>query len=239
MICFLTSSPCPRGEAFFDDRNGFTDELHSAVPDPCKCLFICSDPDNYAFTESFAQMMKNTFNNAGIAFSDYNILDGRNKSKAEQLVHEANLLILAGGHVPTQNRFFCEIGLREIMKSYSGVVLGISAGTMNSADTVYAQPELEGEAVSPNYQRFLTGLGLTTTMVLPHYQAIKDDVLDGLRVFEDITYPDSIGRKFYALVDGSYIYVNNDIQELRGEAYLIEDGGISKISDTGDRIELS
>lgn len=30
---------------------------------------------------------------------------------------------------------------------------------MNCADTVYAQPEEPGEAVDPDYQRFIPGLG--------------------------------------------------------------------------------
>jgi len=33
---------------------------------------------------------------------------------------------------------------------------------MNCADTVYAQPEEPGEAVDPDYQRFIPGLGLLT-----------------------------------------------------------------------------
>ena len=89
------------------------------------------------------------------------------------------------------------------MRSFDGVLVGISAGTMNSAEVVYAQPELEGEATDPNYQRFLPGLGLTKKMILPHYQMLKDEVLDGLRVMEDIAYPDSQGRRFYLLVDGA------------------------------------
>lgn len=40
---------------------------------------------------------------------------------------------------------------------------------MNRAREVYAQPELEGESVDTEYQRFLDGLGLTELMILPHY----------------------------------------------------------------------
>lgn len=153
------------------------------------------------------------------------------------MVSEANFIILAGGHVPTQNRFFAELGLRALLQNWDGVLMGISAGTMNSAEVVYAHPELEGET-APDYRKFLPGLGLTKTMVLPHYQMIKDDVLDGLRVFEDIAYPDSMGRRFYALVDGSYIFGNGTAEELRGEAYLIEDGVLTQISKAGDTIVL-
>ena len=105
--------------------------------------------------------------------------------------------------------------------------MGISAGSMNLASTVYAQPELEGEAADPLYERFLPGLGLTETMLLPHYQDCKDDVLDGKRVFEDIAYPDSMGRQFIAAPDGSYLLIKDGREELRGEYYMIKDGEIS------------
>ena len=95
---------------------------------------------------------------------------------------------------------------------------------MNAAQTVYAQPELKGEAVSESYQRFLPGLGLAKTMILPHYQIIKYLLLDGLRVMEDITYPDSMGRSIYALPDGSYLLFKDGKEELHGNAWLISDG---------------
>ena len=149
-----------------------------------------------------------------------------------------NVVILSGGHVPTQNAFFREIGLKEKLKAFQGILIGISAGTMNCAKTVYAHPELEGEAAGPDYQRFLPGLGLTKRMVLPHYQAIKDDVLDGLRVFEDIACPDSHGREFYALPDGSYILSENGTETLYGEAYRIKDGEITLICNNNESLVL-
>lgn len=239
MISFLTSSPCLKGETTLNSANGFAEKLKSALPKPCSCLFICSDPDGYEFTDGFAKSMKGILNEAGIVFSDYKILDGRNEKDAEIMVKNSDFIILAGGHVPTQNRFFNKIGLQKIIKEFEGVVLGISAGTMNCACVVYAQPELPGEALSPDYKRFLSGLGITDITVIPHYQDIKNNVLDGLRVFEDITYPDSFGRCFYALTDGSYIYINGNIRELYGEAYVIEDGSIRRISKNRDILNLS
>ena len=102
---------------------------------------------------------------------------------------------------------------------------------MNSAEVVYAQPELEGEAVDPSYERFLDGLGLTECMILPHYQDLRDQTLDGLRIFEDITYPDSLGRQFYALPDGSYLYGENGVERICGEAWLIQDGVCRKVCE--------
>jgi len=109
---------------------------------------------------------------------------------------------------------------------------------MNSAEVVYAQPEYEGEAVDPEYQRFLSGLGLTKTMLLPHYQELKNEILDGMRLFEDITFADSEGRTFYAIPDGSYLFIDGEREELRGEAYMIRDGRMTKIASDGEMVAL-
>ena len=110
---------------------------------------------------------------------------------------------------------------------------------MNCADIVYAQPEMPGEAVDPSYQKFIQGLGLTDVNVLPHYQAVKDDWVDGLRLMEDITYPDSIGRAFHAIVDGSFVLQTEDRKEIRGEAYRIADGQIRKVCEYGEVLKLA
>ena len=238
MVCFLTSSPVIPGTELLNPANSFTDELRCCFCRDCRTLFICSDPDLYDKTDFFANATKEIFENAGFSFGSFCILDSRNEHKAPELVKNSDLIILAGGHVPTQNRFFNRIGLRGLLKDYAGILIGISAGSMNSAEIVYAQPEREGEAVDPAYQRFLPGLGLTKTMLLPHYQENKDDILDGQRVYEDIAFSDSYGRVIYAIPDGSYLFIKNGKEELRGEAYRISEGKMSQISRINDIVIL-
>lgn len=238
MICFLTSRIDDPDTGELNSANRFLDELRRSFPNPCLALDICSDPDGWEKTDFYAAVTRNMLEDAGFAFERFSVLDGRNADRAPELVRESNLLILSGGHVPTQNRFFEKIRLRELLKGFEGVVIGISAGSMNSADEVYAQPEEAGEAIDPAYRRFLTGLNLTKVNLLPHYQAIKDDVLDGLRVFADITCPDSMGKTFYAIPDGSYLFLAPGKAELRGEAYLVRDGVIRQISSPGEVVAL-
>lgn len=238
MICFLTSRMDDPVTGALNPANRFVDELRLRFPTPCRALNICSDPDSWDKMDYYASLTKKSVEDAGFAFERFITLDSRNESQAEKLVQEANLIILFGGHVPTQNRFFNRIHLRDLLENYNGIMIGISAGSMNSADEVYAHPEEEGEAVDPEYVRFLTGLGLTKINLLPHYQENKDDVLDGLRIYEDIACPDSIGKAFYAIPDGSYLFIENGREELRGEAYIIENGTISKISSCGDVFPL-
>ena len=64
---------------------------------------------------------------------------------------------------------------------------------------------------------------------------LKDHMLDGLRLFEDVTYADSMGECFFALVDGSYILIEEDgTTTLFGEAYCIQDAEIEQIAELGD-----
>ena len=238
MICFLTSQTVAPETGDLNPANGFIDELRLCFPDPCRALFICSNPAGWAETDYYAALSRAEYARAGFQIAELRTLDSRNAEQAAALVRESNLLILAGGHVPTQNRFFRQIRLRALLQGFDGVLIGVSAGSMNSAELVYAQPELEGEAVDPAYQRFLPGLGLTKTMLLPHYQKVKDDWLDGLRLFADITCPDSMGISFYAIPDGSYLLICSSREELRGEAYRIRDGRIAQISKCGETIRF-
>ena len=240
MICFLTSrTDLPDSDhLYLNPANGFVDELRRRVPAPCRALYVSSDPDNAERTDFYAAAIRTSFLNAGMPFERLDTLDSRNETQAARLVREADLILLCGGHVPTQNRFFQKIGLKDLLRGFDGVLIGISAGSMNSAETVYAQPELPGEAVDPAYQRFLPGLGLTQKQIIPHWQEIRNDVLDGLRVMEDVAYPDSRGRRFYLLPDGSYVLIADGKEELRGEAYLLEDGRVTRLTETGQSLLL-
>ena len=235
MTLFLTSSPCvylaPR--AILNPENQLIANLERILPPRPKCLFICSDPDDPGFTDRVSKEMAAAFEEAGIPFSGLSILDRRNQEEAEILIWNSDLILLAGGHVPTQNAFFNEIGLAEIIANYQGVVIGISAGTMNCADPVYAQPEEKGES-SPDFPRFLPGLGLTKVQILPHYQQVKDYTLDGLRLFEDITYADSFGQQFYVFPDGTYLLKEKGRETIFGEFYLLRDGQMESMAATGD-----
>ena len=239
MIAFLTSSPCvyqaPR--AILNPENQFLDNLSQCLPEHPRCLFVCSDPDSPELTDRFAEEFAAAFEEAGLELGEYAVLDRRNQADAQVLIWESDLIILSGGHVPTQNAFFQEIGLRELLENYQGVLMGISAGTMNAADRVYVQPEEEGES-DPDFPRFAPGLGITDVNVLPHYQQVKDYELDGLRLFEDITYADSMGNTFFALPDGSYFYQDEDGLLLCGEGYRLQDGILEQLTQNGDVLDM-
>ena len=233
---FLVSSPFTEPGKPLNENSKFVEKLLKCVHH--SALMVTSAPSDIRFSESFSYAIQHTMALSGITFENYIILDDRNKMDAQELVATSDFIILGGGHVPTQNAFFAEIGLKDCMKNFDGTILGISAGSMNAASIVYSQPEEEGEAADPNYRRFLKGLGLTNVMLLPHYQDTKDRILDGKKLFEEVTYPDSFGRQFIAICDGSYLYADGIAERICGEAYLIQNGTIRKICDEGEEYFL-
>lgn len=222
-----------------DGRNRFLENLKQALPSRVNCLMVSAYPDNAVMNDGMVSLQEAALTMSGLPLDSIAICDDRNRPALGDLIKQANLVILCGGHVPTQNRFFAEIQLKEHMECFDGVVVGISAGSMNSATLVYAQPEEEGEAIDPSYQRFISGLGLTEIRILPHYEELKETTLDGLRLIEDIGLPDSLEHPYYALVDGSYIFCNSDGNTLYGEGYLVSGGEIKQICRDGEAISLN
>ena len=157
------------------------------------------------------------------------------------------LAIAADPHAYAQNDEMCrvflqsfadaQLGLPGLFHNYHGIVLGVSAGSMNAARLVYAAPEEPGEAADPGYCRWLNGLGLTKTRILPHYQFIREHILDGQRM-EDIALADSRKRHFLALPDGSYLMCSDGHEALYGKAWYFADGTLEEINEDEDVLPL-
>lgn len=238
MTLFLTGSPTRFGENHFTEDNGFLAEVKAALAETTppgerpRVLLVSAAPDDKGFTDSVKKGMSQCIHRSGISTASIVMLDRRNAFQAARLVREAHWVILCGGHVPTQNKFIHEIGLKELLQGFPGVVMGCSAGSMNCAHEVYSHPELPGEAVDPSYRRWLKGLGLTDIQLVPHFEQVRYATVDGLRLFEDIAFPDSWGHRFYTFRDGGYVIRKEGRPaELRGEAYEITRGAMRRVSD--------
>ena len=217
--------------------NGLLNLLRDIWINNSKVMIICGSPNDYQKNDSVCECLKEAFPMSGLSISYIDKCDDRNEELIEK-AGEMDVILLAGGHVPTQNRFMKKINLKERLMNFSGLIIAWSAGTMNCAANVYAAPELEGEATDPDYKRWMTGLGITEVNVYPHYQLLKDEYLDGLRVMEDITYADSFEHEILAMNDGSYIMIKDGIEVLFGEAYLIRDGNREQICRNGESVVL-
>ncbi|MBQ1342526.1 MAG: Type 1 glutamine amidotransferase-like domain-containing protein [Firmicutes bacterium] len=221
-----------------DDKWGLASLLKKAAGPEASGLVIASDPADTEMNDAQLHDMNLSFSQSGVELRELFLLDDRNRCELCRLLDRCGLVFLSGGHVPTENRFFTEIGLKQLLRDYDGTVVGTSAGSMNSADTVYAQPELPGEAVDHAYQRYLTGLGLTRISILPHFEPDSRETLDGLELMRDISLPDSFRRPFVCLSDGGYIVQEGREAEqvtLSGPAWLCRRGELLPLCGPGEK----
>lgn len=232
MRYYILSSFADYERGILHTANGIIEDLQEHLKTPTTLLFVANTPSDYHTNDLRGQETFDFLKEAGLDMQELRILDYRTRAHVTEWAPEADLIFLAGGHVPTQNRFLHEIQLKELIEDYDGIIMGSSAGSMNSATTVYSMPELKGEATDPNYQRFFPGLGITDSQIIPHFEYFVDDYLDDMHILNDILLPDSRDNRFYALVDGSYIVGNRgEHEEIRGKAYLIEDGVMRLIQE--------
>lgn len=231
---FLTSSPTLGWAGSLNPANGFVDELRKALVRPIKCVMVSSYPDDVEITDRMAWELRECFEWAKMKFNHFEVIDRRTARYAPRVIRNANFVILCGGHVPTENAFFHQIHLRELLEGFSGVVMGISAGSMNCASTVFAPPELEGEAKNADYRQYYKGLGLTDVNLMPHFQNMRNARVDGYLLVRELMAPQSYDKMIYCLCDGAYIHVTPERTLLCGETYRLSRGVVRKVCHDGE-----
>lgn len=233
MRLYLTSSPCHGYAGDINEANGFLEELKENLPTPLNCLMITSAPDDQVMTDRMAWELREIFERCVRPFDHYEVCDRRTQDGIVGMLERANFVILCGGHVPTQNKFFKDLRLRQRIRKHLPclTIMSISAGSMNCADRVYSSPELEGEAIDKNYKRFMTGLGLTNINILPHYETLYGCKIDGLDLITDIIRKDSYKTPVWCLDDGCYFIITEDSTELRGDAWVMNRGKMRHVTN--------
>ena len=164
MTVFLTSSPTgplgvPCDVPGLDPSNGFVELLKARWPEDARCLMIAAFPGNHAQNDQMTWFYQEAVKNAGLPVACSDLWDDRTAPMTREQLQSYGVIFTAGGHGPTQRRWFESIRLRELLESYPGLVVGTSAGSMNAAVTVYGWPEEPGESLDPNHELFSRGWG--------------------------------------------------------------------------------
>lgn len=222
----------------FGNINGILDLIKKLTTKTDNFVFVASNETDFIATDTYANVIFKSFQ-LTFPFKNCTILDGRTEKTAEEIIKNADLIFLCGGHVPTQNAFFKKIKLSKLLMKTNALIVGGSAGSMNCADVVYAQPELEGESIDPNYKKYLKGLGLTSISILPHFEQRIDYTLDGKNILKEISIPDSKLKPFIAYSDGAFIYDNGQSQYIYGKAYLFDNGSFQQISSESQITDIT
>ena len=209
---------------FFED-NKFLENLKKSINQNRKFVLVASDPNSFEKNDLFLQMDIEALKLSGISFENYLVLDNRSKKNVKEVLKDSDLIFLCGGDTLTQNTFFNEINLKKYLKENDSTIVGISAGSINLASNVYNSPEDAEDLNKPSY---LNGLELTNINIIPHFN-LNDFNDENNKLQNNAILEESCKRTLIALVDGSYIYINDKDCKLYGESYEIKDMTITKI----------
>lgn len=221
MTLILTSNIIKNNKLTND--NNFINNLKKYTRGCNKLILVSASPNEYEKNDNYLELDKNLLENENIVFDEYIVLDNRNKKLLNNIITNKSFVILSGGDTYKQNKFINEIKLKEIIK-IAPCVLGISAGTINSANIAYNSPECIEYLNNPC---ILEGLDLTNINVEPHFNINNENTLqmEAIKKYKNT---------LYGLVDYSYI-INNTIY---GECYKIKNGKITKICENNKQKEI-
>ena len=211
------------------DENGILRNIKKRLKKTDSLVVVANDPNDFEDNGKKIKTVAESFDKTGIKFKHAAILDARNRGNAEEIIRAADLIILSGGKCLVQNRFFKEIDLGRLIKNYRGVIIGVSAGTMNLCKTVANFPEEESDLQDP---RWFDGLGFFDGIIIPHFdgETLTYQLDCGeMNVVSDYILPMSKEKEFIGLSNDAYIIVDNDGKtSYFGDIYKIVDEAVAR-----------
>ena len=235
MVLFLTSlfleyrPNDDTGPVHLIDDYNFVENLGKYWRENSSVLIVTSDPEDVNLNKIVEKRLDVAFNLAGLSVSVVKTLDNSNMDKAFELVRNSDVVILGGGDGNLQNDFFKKIMLKNLLTGFPGIIISMGCGSTNCAENVYLVPEYEGQVKTLDYRKFTDGLGLTDISIIPHFSTLKTFVIEGKNLIDEVVFPDSVGRCFYLIDDGSYFLIDGDVITFHGVGKALENGTIRTI----------
>ena len=209
----------------FPERR-FTDEiarrLEKELPVRRCIVFITARPVEYQQNDEDSAGMHGMFVEYGIGFERFCVVDARmDPADAQKWAREADCFFLMGGGVcAEQMQLMREKGIYDIVRDGPGMVLGVSAGSMNMGKTTVDI----WESLEP-YE----GLGFADITMIGHFD--YNDT-ERLRLETEV----SMERPVCAMEDESAIFIRNGKVDIIGTIHKIEKGNIGPFTEEDVRL---
>lgn len=210
----------------FFENNNFLKNMKESINNYNKFVIIASDPYNYEQNDEYLKLDMNALALSELYFKENVVLDNRNKDDIGNVLNNSSLIFLSGGDTFQQNMFFNDINLKKYIKKTDACIVGISAGSINSAKIVFNSPEEEKDLTNPT---LLEGLDLTTINVEPHFDCDNPNKIQMAAIIKE-----SNNRVIYGLPDKSYVFNN----KIYGKCYRIYKGNIELISNDDETVDV-
>ena len=202
-------------------NNGFNSQaaevFQKKISKRNKFAFVASEFEKiHEKTDKYFHFFLNMFEEADIHFEEAYVIDGRmSADEAQKRVAEADVIWLSGGDTPTQFGYFQKYSLDTVIKQHDGIIIGMSAGSINMAKTSIC-------TLSCGHfkQEIYNGLACVDISVEPHFirEEVSDELID-------------LSKKYtiYGLCDESFIVCSGETIEFYGEIYILSQGNIERV----------
>ena len=174
--------------------------------------FVASEFEkNHDVTDAYFRLFLNMLEEGGIHFENSYVVDGRmNAQEAKKAVFEADVVWLAGGDTPAQYAYLVKYGLDDVIRQHQGVIIGLSAGSINLAKTAIC-------TLTCHHHKFeiYDALGCVDISVEPHFDP-KNVTDELIQLSKEYT--------IYGLCDDSVIVCADGKTGFYGEVYRIRNG---------------
>ena len=191
--------------------------LKAALKERHSLVFISAWPDDAASNDADAAGMHGMFAEWDMDFGRFAVIDERTPSDdAQRMLREADCVFLMGGNPTAQMQFIRQRGLTETLRDFGGVLLGVSAGSINMAHRsldVWESPK--------PYE----GLGLTGITIKSHVNEEETELLEKLRV---ISAAEQL--PICAMEDESAIFLTGESADWLGRIRYIESGAVTPLT---------
>ena len=211
------------------NENKLVDNIKKHLKNTNRIVYVANNPRNFDENDLRCKPAFESFEVTGFNFKEKVLLDNRNRKNAKDIISGADLVILSGGKCRVQNKFFKKIKLKRLLKNFAGVVIGISAGSMNLCNIVANFPEEQVDVKEP---RWFKGLGYLNEIIIPHFDGenVKYQFeCEEVDLINDYVLPMSNKRDFVGLPNGSYFLIDNEGEvSVFGDKSKISNGKVSK-----------
>ena len=198
-----------------DKVNGFTKKqkefLKKDIKNNMNIVFIASSFDNYERNDIKHKELVKLFNDININFNSIYLIDNRiDSNKSKELIKKSDIIFLMGGDPKKEMDSIIEYDLVSDIKTKEGIIIGVSAGSMNQITNVIYKDEIDNNILI-KYK----GLGFFNTNIYPHVDINNKEYLQ--EIFEVSKY-----GKILCLPNSSFIRIENNKVDIIGEYYYIE-----------------
>lgn len=224
-------------DCYLNNENNFIDILKQELGNkPIRFLFIANNPRHFEENKQSSNYVVDAFKAQGFSLIKTDVLDGSNYKNAKNLISNADVIYIQGGKIKCLIDFLKSIKANLYLNKYNGIIIGQSAGAMSFGKLVYNYPEEDCEI---NQEKWIKGFGPSNLVLIPHFNITtgNDFCFGNFNLLKDFYLPDSNVKKLFAIPDGSFVKIENRKNHyVFGEAYLIDQGIIQKVSNNGEMI---